>query len=149
MKASPRRFIRRVRSRGVATIEFAIVLIFVFTLLFAMLEMGRLVWTWNVAVAATRDGARWAALYEPAAVDLVKNHVARFSLGAIKAENVTVEYLDPDLPGVPCAVDNCKFVRVSLTDATFTSVVSIVPLSVKLPAFPATARREAMSAAPL
>ncbi|MGY0195906.1 TadE/TadG family type IV pilus assembly protein [Leptothrix sp. BB-4] len=140
---------RQVRSRGVATIEFAIVLIFVFTLLFAMLEVGRLVWTWNVAVAATRDGARWAALYEPAAANQVRNHVERFSLGAIKAANVDVEYLDPETPGVPCSVDNCKFVRVSLNGATFTSVVSIVPLSVRLPAFPATARREAMSAAPL
>jgi len=132
------------------------VLIFVFMMLFAMIELGRLAWTWNVAVAATRDGARWASLYEPGAADLVKNHVARFSLGAIKAENVSVDYIDSDEPvgpGLPpppaCSVDNCKFVRVSLTGATFTSVVSFVPLSVTLPAFPATARREAMSAAPL
>jgi hypothetical protein len=141
--------VRQARSRGVVTIEFAIVLIFAFMLLFAMLEVGRLVWTWNVAVAATRDGARWAAMYEPAAANQVRLHVERFSLGAIKAGDVVVDYFDPDTPGVPCNVDNCKFVRVSLNDATFNSVVSLFPLSVKLPAFPATARREAMSAAPL
>ena len=49
----------QVAQRGVASIEFALILPFMLLILFAMLLFGRLFWTYNVLHKATHDAARY------------------------------------------------------------------------------------------
>jgi Flp pilus assembly protein TadG len=48
----------RAHQQGLAAVEFALVALLLFTLLFGVIEMGRLLWTWNAAVVATRLSGR-------------------------------------------------------------------------------------------
>src|SRR4030095_6949962 len=69
--------------RGAALMEFAIVATVFLTVLFGILEFGRLFWTHNALRDATRRGARYAAVR--------KNDTA----GITAVKNVVV-YGDPD-----------------------------------------------------
>lgn len=48
--------------RGIAAVELALILPFIFILMFAMLQFGRVVWQYNAVQKATRDAARFLAL---------------------------------------------------------------------------------------
>jgi Flp pilus assembly protein TadG len=48
-------------SEGTAAVEFALVLPIMIVLLFGFVEIGRLFWSYQIASAAVRDGARLAA----------------------------------------------------------------------------------------
>ena len=50
------------RQRGAETLEFALIAVFYFTLLFGIFEFARALYTWNVLTEATRRGARMAAV---------------------------------------------------------------------------------------
>ncbi|MFH0343099.1 MAG: TadE/TadG family type IV pilus assembly protein [Chromatiales bacterium] len=50
------------RQSGLATVEFAIIGMLFFIVLFAVIEFGRLLFTWNTLTEATRRGARVAAV---------------------------------------------------------------------------------------
>jgi Flp pilus assembly protein TadG len=52
---------RRVRQRGAAAVEFALVASLLFTLLFGIMEMGRVLFYWNTATEAP-DWARLAVV---------------------------------------------------------------------------------------
>ena len=47
------------KSRGVAMVEFAIILPFIFLLLYCILEVSRLQLTYNNLAKSVRDGARY------------------------------------------------------------------------------------------
>jgi Flp pilus assembly protein TadG len=51
----------RTHERGAAAVEMALILPLVAVLLFALIEFGRLFWTYHIASAAVRDGARYGA----------------------------------------------------------------------------------------
>jgi len=50
------------RQQGAETLEFALVAVFYFALLFGVFEFARALYTWNVLTEATRRGARLAAV---------------------------------------------------------------------------------------
>jgi hypothetical protein len=100
----------RKTQRGMAAVEFALVAIVFFMLLIGIVEMGRVLFTWNAVVEATRYGAR-------VAVVCPKNDPAILSrmqkiMPALTSENVSVRYLG-DQPG-ECTVANCQQVIVSI-----------------------------------
>lgn len=49
--------------RGAATVEFALVSVVFFLVLFGIIEGGRLIYDYNRVSFAARDGARWAAVH--------------------------------------------------------------------------------------
>jgi Flp pilus assembly protein TadG len=51
------------RSRGIATVEFAICAPVLFFLMLATAEVGRLLYQYNTLMKAVRDGARYAAAH--------------------------------------------------------------------------------------
>jgi len=57
----PLRSLRK-SQRGAAAVEFALVAIVFFMLLIGIVEMGRVLFTWNAAAEATRYGARVAVV---------------------------------------------------------------------------------------
>jgi len=131
------------RQQGVAAVEFAIVASLLFTLLFGVIEMGRLLWTWNAAVEATRHGARLAAVCDQNASRIRAAMVER--LPALSASQIVITYLNPPAADNTCTAADCKAVRVSLRDVTHQALIPLVPLSLTLPAFATTQRKESMN----
>jgi Flp pilus assembly protein TadG len=129
--------------RGLAAVEFAMVASLLFTLLFGVIEMGRLLWTWNAAVEATRHGARLAAVCDQNASRIKAAMVER--LPALSASQIVITYLNPPAADNTCTATDCKAVRVSLRDATHQTLIPLVPLNLALPAFATTQRKESMN----
>jgi len=129
--------------RGLAAVEFAIVALLLFTLLFGVIEMGRLLWTWNAAVEATRHGARLATVCDQNASRIKAAMVER--LPALTAQQIVVSYLNPPAADNTCTAADCKAVRVSLRNLTHQALIPLVPLRLTLPPFATTQRKEFMN----
>jgi len=131
--------------RGVAAVEFALVSSALCMVLFGVMEMGRLLWTWNAAVEATRYGARLAVVCDLNDTHIKSRMIER--LPALTTSKITVAYLNPPAAVNTCTSLDCKAVRVSLTGVTHATVIPFVPLSVTLPPFSTTLRKEFMDSA--
>jgi len=89
------------KQSGVYSIEFAIVGGLFFLLLFAILEVGRLFFVWNVLTEASRRGARLATVCDFNQVDMIADSnmisAALFNNVALvphlKPDNLKIEYL--------------------------------------------------------
>jgi Flp pilus assembly protein TadG len=106
---------------GLATVEFAMVGFLFFLVLFAIIEVGRLLYTWNVLTEVTRRGARIAAVCP--ANDPAIARMAVFNTGGgtdspilngLSTANVDIQY--PTEDGVP-------FVQISITGYVHTFLV--------------------------
>ncbi|AYH45637.1 TadE/TadG family type IV pilus assembly protein [Azoarcus sp. DN11] len=131
------------RQRGTTAVEFSIVALVFFTLLIGIMEMGRLLWTWNAAVEATRLGARLAVVCSMNDGAIASR--MRGMLPALAVANIDIDYLNPPFADNTCTVDNCKAVRVRLTGYTHATVIPLVPLSLPIPPFQTTLPREGMN----
>ncbi len=141
MKPTRHRFAHR--QQGLAAVEFALVASLLFTLLFGVIEMGRLLWTWNAAVEATRHGARLAAVCDQNDSRIKAAMVQR--LPALSAGNIVITYLNPPAADNTCTAADCKAVRVSLRGLAHQTLIPFVPLNLALPAFDTTQRKEFMN----
>jgi Flp pilus assembly protein TadG len=65
----------RQNERGTTVAEFAVVALLFFTIIFGIIEFGRLLYTHNALTDATRRGARFAVTHKESAVADVKNEV--------------------------------------------------------------------------
>jgi Flp pilus assembly protein TadG len=133
----------RSSQRGVAAVEFALVASLLFTVLIGVIDMGRLLWMWNAATEATRLGARLAVVCDIGDADIKARMGER--LPALTDANITIDYLNPPAADNSCTAATCKAVRVSLTGYTYQTIVPFVPMSIDLPAFSTTLRKEFMS----
>lgn len=121
--------------RGVYAIEFVLVAGFFFLLLFAVMEVGKVLYFFSTANESTRRAARLAAV-----CDLNDSAIAATvtdRLDFLTADNVSVQYIPNG-----CTRADCRLISVALTNAVYTS--SIVPITVTLPAFSTTIPRESM-----
>jgi Flp pilus assembly pilin Flp len=81
----------RERQRGAAAVEFALVAIVFFMLLIGIVEAGRVLFTWNAAVEATRYGARVAVVCDPGNKAAVLARMRKI-MPALTDLNVVVDY---------------------------------------------------------
>jgi len=130
------------KQAGVAAIEFALVCSVFFTALLGVVEFGRLLWTWNAATEATRLGARLGVVCDMNDADIKSQMIER--LPALAAGNITIAYLNPPQAENTCTVATCKAVRVSLTGYEHDMIIPFLPLTLTLPPFTTTLRREYM-----
>lgn len=130
---------------GVAAVEFALVCsLFFLTLWIGVIEAGRLLWTWNAAVEATRVGARLAVVCDFNAP--VINWKMKGRLPALTDANIKVDYLDgTGAVSTTCSVNSCTAVRVKIIDYTHKTVIPFLPISLTLPEFATTLRKEFMA----
>jgi Flp pilus assembly protein TadG len=134
------------RQGGAVAIELALVMPLLCLLLFGIVEMGRMLWTWNAAVEATRLGARLAVVCD---VDRsmgapIKSRM-RTMLPLLANSNITIEYMNPvDTVDPTCTNDDCKAARVRLSGLTYHTIIPFLPLSVTLPPFSTSLRKEYM-----
>jgi Flp pilus assembly protein TadG len=128
--------------RGAAAVELAVVFALFCTALFGAMEMGRLLWTWNAAVEATRLGARMAAVCDIDDPDIKAR--MRQRLPALSNSNIVIDYLNPPNAVNSCTSANCKAVQVRLTGFVHQTIIPFLPLTVTMPAFQTTLRKEFM-----
>ena len=127
----------RKHQRGAAAVEFALVAIVFFMLLIGIVEMGRVLFTWNAAVEATRYGARVAVvcgLNDAAILSRMQK-----IMPSLTAANVTVSYA----PG-GCSVSTCQSVSVSTQNVAVTTLIPVSGTVLAVPPFTTTLPRESM-----
>lgn len=137
-------FARR-RQRGAAAVEFALVCGLLSTLVLGVIEMGRLLWTWNAAVEATRYGARLAVVCDMNDSHIKTRMISR--LPTLTTANIRVTYLNPPAAANTCTPADCKAVQVALTGYSHRAMIPFVPMTLTLPAFATTLRKEYMNSA--
>jgi Flp pilus assembly protein TadG len=123
--------------RGAAAVEFAIVVSLFFVILLGIIEMGRLLWTWNAAAEATRLGARLAVVCDKNDTS-IKDQM-RGRLPSLQNSNITLEYFPSG-----CTDATCQTVRVSLTGYTHQPIIPFLSLSIPIPSFQTTLPKEFM-----
>lgn len=130
----------RRRQRGAAAVEFALVASILFTLLFGIMEMGRVLFYWNTATEATRLGARLAAVCNKDAAS-IKSRMSNM-LGVLTPNNINVTYT-PD----GCDTNSCRSVTVGITGINVSTFIPFMPLNLSMPSFSTTLPREGMDSA--
>jgi hypothetical protein len=157
------------RQQGLATVEFAVIAALMLLLLFAVIELSRLVFVWNSATEATRRGVRVAVvcpINDPAIANIaVFNDAttpgASSLLNGLSTSDVLVEYLDSGGNPVDCSGCNCddscgdppyvsiKYVQVSIPNYTHTLML-LPPFNVTLtmPPFTSSLPRESLGVVP-
>ncbi|MCB1907102.1 MAG: pilus assembly protein [Rhodocyclaceae bacterium] len=132
MKAIPR------QQHGAAATEFALVSVLFLSLVIAVMEFGRLAYTYTTAVEATRYGARLAVVCS-------KEHAANIKakmkslLPLLGPENITISY-----PATSCSAATCDPVTVSIQNVTVKAVIPLVPLSFPIPAYATSLSAESL-----
>lgn len=131
------------KQRGVAAVEFALIAVLFFSILFGIIEFGRVLFTWNAAVEATRYGARTAVVCD-IGDDAVLSNMQQI-MPQLTSNNVAVRYARHD--GIPCSVGTCELVNVSVQNLSITPVIPLLNLTLPVPGFETSLMRESLTSA--
>lgn len=150
----------RKRMRGTYAVEFAIIGALIFTLLFGVLEMGRLYFTVNALDEAARRGARLAAVCNISDPVVLRRAIFNAATDAgtsqlitsLATTNLTLTYLDVNgavvaNPGDLVSVNGfraIRYVQLSLQGFVFNLFIPGFGVPITLPAFRATLPRESL-----
>lgn len=132
--------------RGTTTVEFAIVGALLITIMLAVIEFGRTVFTLSVMNEGTRRGARVAAVC-PINDPAIAQATAFASLPGMTTQNVTVEYLNQTggIVGNPVAdFSQIRYVRVRIVSYQYQMWIPFLDLAFTAPDFPTTLPRESL-----
>lgn len=123
---------------GAAAVEFALIAIIFFSLLFGIIEFGRVLFTWNSAVEATRYGARVAVVCDigsGAALSRMQEIMPN-----LVAANVVVTY-EPS----GCTKSTCQRVTVEIQGLNMTMMIPLFNVTLPVPAFETSLLRESLT----
>lgn len=137
----------RHRQNGTTTVEFAIVGALVITLLFAVMEFGRIEYTLGVLQEGARRAARVGAVC--AVGDQAVADAAVFvALPGYSTSNVVAEYLDQNgsLLGDPAGADygSIRYVRVRIVNYSFPIAIPFITPTFNAPQYSSTLPRESL-----
>ena len=131
--------------KGQTLLEFALVTLIFFILVFGMIEFGRALWTWNTIVQATRAGARYAVVETPTSNDTEIKKVVVYNdpnasssstpvVPGLTETNVIVNYLNND--GSAASNKNvADVIAVEVTGYQFSFLVPLFGSQISLPSF--------------
>ncbi|WP_095078779.1 TadE/TadG family type IV pilus assembly protein [Pseudomonas sp. Irchel s3h17] len=150
----------RKQMRGTYVVEFAFVGLLVFTLLFAVVEMGRLYFTVNALDEAARRGVRLAAVCDisdpvvlqraifnaadDAGTSQLISNLSTDNLALIYLDENGVEVADPSEPIGLNGFRAIRYVQVSLQNFVFDLFIPGFGVPITLPVFRATLPRESL-----
>ncbi len=136
------------KQRGATLVEFSIAATVFLTVIFAVLEFGRVLWTHNALTDAARQGARYAVMHKASDVASVKNVVVYGDPAGgtnpvvenLSSSNVQVNYSNFGLDG--------GTVQVTITDYQFHFVIPIVSTTIQMPHYTTTLTGESAGLIP-
>jgi len=150
----------RKHMRGTYVVEFAIVGLLVFTLLFGVVEMGRLYFTVNALDEAVRRGTRLAAVCNISDPVVLRRAIFNAAgdagnsqlIGDLATTHLTLTYLDVNGALVANPADTVsangfraiRYVRLSLQNFVFNLFIPGFGVPITLPTFRATLPRESL-----
>jgi len=125
--------------QGVAAVEFALVAVILFTLLFGIMEMGRVLFMMNTTAEATRLGARIAVVCDrDKSVEFIKGRMTDIA-NFLPFDSINVNYVDYP--------SGRTYITVGVTGVTVQSIVPLIPFNFEMPSFSTTLPRESMNSA--
>lgn len=143
------------KQTGSYTVEFAMVGLLFFVLVFAVIEIGRLMYTWHTLAEATRRGARVAAVCPvghsaPAKIAVYstpEGAAASPVLPGLSTANVKVDYLD--VYGGPLNYPALNFtairyVRVAIENYQHQFLIPLFTSTLNAPSFETVLPRESL-----
>ena len=105
------------RQKGTTAVEFAIVAALFLTVLLAILDFGRILFTWNAIGEATRWGARQAVVCSQGSTSVLAK--MQTIVPSLQSTNVNVQWYDTSgAPSSTCDATSCGGVAVSVTGMT-------------------------------
>lgn len=128
------------KQKGVAAVEFAIIAILFFMLLFGIIEFGRVLFTWNSAVEATRFGVRTAAVCD-IGDDAVLSNMQKI-MPSLTSGNVAVNY-EPS----GCLISTCKRISVRIQNLSIRPIIPLLNVTIPMPGFETSLMRESLTSA--
>lgn len=150
----------RKRMRGTYVVEFAIIGVLIFTVLFGTLEIGRLYFTVNALDEAVRRGARLASVCNISDPVVLRRAIFNAATDAgtsqiisnLATTNLTLTYLDVNGAQVanpadlvsPTGFRAIRYVQLSLQDFVFNLFIPGFGVPITLPTFRATLPRESL-----
>jgi len=150
----------RKHMRGTYTVEFAVIGLLVFTLLFGVVEIGRLYFTVNALDEAVRRGTRLAAVCNISDPVVLRRAIFNAAtdagtsklIGNLATTNLTLTYLDVNgalvaNPGDLVSANGfraIRYVQLSLQNFVFKLFIPGFGVPITLPAFRATLPRESL-----
>lgn len=138
------------RQRGVTIVEFALVGLLVFIVLFGCLEFGRALYTYNSLTEGTRRGARLAAVCprdDPAIAAATIFDGTGVGFPNLTTANVVVDYLD-EAGATTALFSSIAYVRVSITGYELPLNIPVLNPTITMPAFSTTLPRESLGLNP-
>ncbi len=137
--------------QGLTTVEFSIVGMVLFMVLFGLIEFGRLLFTWNVLDEATRRAARLAAVcpITEASQDFIRDAGAFGGdmLPNFTAANIALSYWQDD--GSPAtATQNTYYVRAEITGYQHRMLIPFFDINLDAWAFETTLPAESLGVHP-
>jgi Flp pilus assembly protein TadG len=132
----------RKSQQGVAAVEFALIAVILFTLLFGVMEMGRILFMMNATAEATRLGARLSVVCSMDAATAIKSKMTNLA-GFLTGNDINIVFVDAN--GNSCTEKTCRYVTVSVAPIPVQSIVPLVPVNFPMPPFSTTLPRESMS----
>ena len=149
--------------KGMVMVEFSIIGLLFFVLMFSVFEISRLLFVWNAVADAARLGARAASVCIINSEDIANitrsnpdNTGNAFLPNDIGADNIQVRYLDEN--GGPVANPNpndmanfmqIRYVEVSVINYTHNLLIPVLGGPITLPPFTTTRPREALGIIPI
>lgn len=127
-----------IKQKGVAAVEFALIASLLFSVLFGVIEMGRILYYMNSAAEATRLGARVAVVCDMNAFAIKTRMQSMLSI--LATNNINIAYLPS-----ACTQANCQTVTVSITNLTVKTFIPFIPFTLNMPSFSTTLPRESLS----
>ena len=142
--------------RGLTTVEFSVVGLLLFTVLFGVFEVARMMWVFNALDEVTRRGARMAAVCQ--VNDPAIRQVAIFNnsgdnsssrlIPGLTTNNIQVSYLGRagDTLANPAADDfsDIEFVQVAITGFQHQVLIPVLFWNMQSPPFRTTLPRESL-----
>ncbi|UVE17103.1 pilus assembly protein [Pseudomonas sp. LS44] len=148
------------RMRGVYVVEFAIIGLLLFILLFAVLEMGRLFFTVNALNETVRRGARLAAVCDISEPRILRRAIynaandagASSLIGGLDTADLSLTYLDENGTAVASPNDlsgaagfrAIRYVRLRVQNFTFNLLIPVLGTGITLPLFQSILPRESL-----
>ncbi|HLN98257.1 MAG TPA: TadE family protein [Pyrinomonadaceae bacterium] len=136
------------RQRGATLVEFSIAATVFLTVMFGVIEFGRVLWTHNALTDAARRGARYAVVHQASEVADVKNVVVYGDpAGGTNpvVENLTTDNVQVSYSGF--GLDHGT-VQVTITSYQFQFVIPLVSTSIQMPSYTTTLTGESAGTLP-
>jgi hypothetical protein len=148
--------INKHKQKGAETVEFAMIALLFFAILFAIIEFSRALFVWNALAEATRRGARMAVIcpyqspvpQQVAIFDVIAGSLGTSPIiGGLTPAMVSVRYLN-QAGAVEANQTLIKFAEVSINGYVHRLLIPLWGSSLTAPAFTTALPTESLGAVP-